>query len=199
LTEWASHGFIVFAKGVPEVGIAINEKDALSSGFEEAIAFIGKSAGIGNYTQVDASRIGICGMATAGSLAYDLALDSRVTSVMVMSWSSGFDKAKTTVKSSEFKTPTAYLLGGTSDPATSPVSFKLLCTDKPRNKLTHYLQSKAEKDMEAIPEGTPKWQGSLETSQQGTYCQPHGGQFGTASSNWWRWTLRGDSRAGEFF
>jgi len=40
---------------------------------------------------------------------------------------------------------------------------------------------------------------SLNTGHFGTYWAPSGGKFGSASSAWWKWMLKGDTEAGKIF
>ncbi|KAF2668100.1 hypothetical protein BT63DRAFT_309339 [Microthyrium microscopicum] len=178
LIGWAAHGFAVFVTGVdPSKTYSPqdhNEETTRMKRIVDAVIDLAAS----NESSLDTTRIGVAGIAYGGRAAHEFAHDSRVKSLAMLTTRAYEGQTLTVANSTrDFKTPSAFFMGerGTT-----------------QSKLT-------EKEFEAIPAGVPKWKGILNTGDFGTYCQPYGGQFGIASTNWWKWTLQGDSKAGEYF
>ena len=120
LVEWASHGFMVIATGATE-GHAHVQRPLI----KEAIDFIIKNAGTGNYTQVE-PRIGVAGHRAGCPLAHDFAQDSRVMSLALLNGGAGgFDGRRSTVEPSKSEKPTAFFLGGGWDGQSMFVSIAI--------------------------------------------------------------------------
>jgi hypothetical protein len=114
LIEWASHGIMVIADGSP-TGSGRDTSALLKKGLEWAVA----NAGKGNYTYVDASRVGAAGQSCGGLLIYDLAQEKRVTALG--SFNSGSLNAQQRTMVPKFTKPIAYFLGGKTDIAYAQV------------------------------------------------------------------------------
>lgn len=125
LIEWASHGILVIADGSP-TGSGRDTSALLKKGLDWAVA----NAGKGNYSTVDASRVGVAGQSCGGLLAYDLESDRRVTALGI--FNSGALNAQQRRKIPSFTKPIAYFLGGKSDIAWAQVWL----ADSNRSRLT---------------------------------------------------------------
>jgi len=170
LIEWASHGILVIADGSP-TGSGRDTSTLLKQGLQWAVSHAGK----GKYSMVDASRVGVAGQSCGGLLSYDLEGDPRVTALGI--FNSGSLQAGQRQKVAKFTKPIAYFLGGKSDIA----------------------WAQGTSDYKLLKKNVVAWKGNVEAGHGGTYCRPAGGEFGKAGSQWWKWQLRGDESAKEFF
>lgn len=167
LLQLASHGVLVIVSGTPRGGGSTN-----ANMMRQAIDFISREAGRGQFSQVDASRIHAAGFSCGGTEAYQQINDQRVSSIGI--WSSGllggYDQARS------FRKPVFFFLGGPSDIA----------------------HGNGERDYNYMPGGTPKWKGNLNVGHGGTYHEYNGGKFGTIGARWVEWVMRGNATAGQF-
>jgi len=190
LNEIASHGFIVIAIGTmpKETGEQVKDRSAsskLKDAIDWAIAQNG-NAQSAYFKKIDTKKIAVAGMSCGGLQALDVAGDSRISTLLVAN--SGIfidpirgnampnmpqlDKAHLT----KIHTPTLYLLGGPSD-----IAYKNGMDDVAN--INH----------------VPVFVGNLDVGHGGTYAQPHGGDFATVATAWFKWQLKGDKKAGELF
>ena len=190
LNEIASHGFMVIAIGTmpKETGEQVKDRSA-SSKLKDAIDWaIAQNGNVQSayFKKIDTKKIAVAGMSCGGLQALDVAGDSRISTLLVAN--SGIfidpirgnampnmpqlDKAHLT----KIHTPTLYLLGGPSD-----IAYKNGMDDVAN--INH----------------VPVFVGNLDVGHGGTYAQPHGGDFATVATAWFKWQLKGDKKAGELF
>jgi len=168
LNEIASHGFIVLANGAPG-----QQGSTTSQWQKNALDWIFKNAGSGNYAAVDTTKIAVGGMSCGGVEAYDFVNDNRITTIGIFNSGllSDYDKARSITK------PIFYFLGGTSDIA----------------------YENGMRDYSRLPSNTPSWTGNQNVGHGGTYRDRYGGTFGKAASQWLRFVLKGDASSGQWF
>jgi hypothetical protein len=118
LFEVASHGFFVIANGSPTGGGG-QTKYTMQM---EALSWLEKNAGKGQYANVDATRIAAAGQSCGGLEAYEVAVNAGPDRVQFLGiFNSGeFTTSKTSL---QVKQPVFYFLGGSSDIAYQNVSF----------------------------------------------------------------------------
>jgi dienelactone hydrolase len=117
LVEWASHGIMVIADGNP-AGSPSTGRDTADL-LRKSLAWL-KTAPA-KYPFLDTSRIGVSGQSCGGLLAYDVANDPGITSVGI--FNSGGLQAAQSKLATQFKNPTAYFLGGSTDIAYANVRY----------------------------------------------------------------------------
>ena len=127
-------------------------------------------------------------------MAYNFANDPRVSTLFIFN-SGAFPtgmQGQTADAVKTFTKPIGYAIGGPTDIAYQNVSM-------PQSFLWLANKGQGERDYKNIPAGTPKFKGNIPAGHGGTFCQPRAGQFGQISTIWWKWLLRGDPTAAEYF
>jgi len=170
LLELASWGHLVIASGT--VGSTANTTSALLGA---AIDWAFSSPT--QYGTIDTANVATAGMSCGGIEAYEQgAADDRVTALGIFN-SGELDPALTDSVVAHLTKPVFYFLGGEDDIA----------------------YENGMRDYAALPEGTPSWVGNYPVGHGGTYSEPGGGVFGTAGQHYFRWVLRGETEASEYF
>ncbi|KAK7037410.1 hypothetical protein VNI00_011160 [Paramarasmius palmivorus] len=167
--EIASWGIVVIAQGEPG-----QQGSTTAQQMTEAIDYIKSSAGSGVYANVDASRIAAAGMSCGGIEAYGQV--GKVSAIGIFN-SGQFDEAGTNAVVPGITVPIFFFLGGPTDIA----------------------YNNGMRDYAAVSEGIPSWVGNFPVGHGGTYNEPNGGVFGSAAQHYFRWVLRGDTEAAEYF
>ncbi|MEV0026582.1 hypothetical protein AB0H45_31045 [Streptomyces atroolivaceus] len=170
LTEFASHGFLVIANGVPG-GSGRTSSDMLIEAVDWAIdensdpdsAFRGR---------IDTSEIAVMGQSCGGLETMEVADDPRIDTTVM--WNSGLmSRLDKRTQLPRLHAPVAYFIGGPGDIA----------------------YENAADDWGRLPAGLPAFSGNLDVGHYGTYAEPNGGEFGRVGVNWLKWQLKGDTTA----
>jgi len=189
LSEVASHGFLVVAIGpMPAVGQrggpgGPTKSALLTEAINWAIAQNGDKSSQ-YYNKLDPTKIAASGMSCGGLQALEVALDPRITTVMVCnsgilgSPGGGMGGMPRLTKDhlSKLHTPTIYLLGGEKD-----IAYNNGMDDFRR--INH----------------VPVFAANLNVGHGGTYSRPHGGDFAIVATAWFQWQLKGDCQAAKMF
>jgi hypothetical protein len=187
LSEVASHGFLVIAIGpMPQEGERGGGKST-SSQMTDAINWaIAQNSDKNSpfYNKIDISKIAISGMSCGGLQTLEIAPDPRITTTVVcnsgifINPGSGFPGMPNLKKDDLLKlhTPTLYILGGEKD-----IAYGNGMDDY--SKINH----------------VPVFVANMNVGHGGTYGQPHGGEFAKVATAWFKWQLKGDNEAGNFF
>jgi hypothetical protein len=187
LSEVASHGFLVIAIGpMPQEGEKGGGKST-SSQMTDAINWaIAQNSDKNSpfYNKIDISKIAIIGMSCGGLQTLEIAPDPRITTTVVcnsgifINPGSGFPGMPNLKKDDLLKlhTPTLYILGGEKD-----IAYGNGMDDY--SKINH----------------VPVFVANMNVGHGGTYGQPHGGEFAKVATAWFKWQLKGDNEAGNFF
>lgn len=187
LSEVASHGFLVIAIGpMAQEGDRIRGRSASSQlldAIDWAIAQNSDESGV-LYKKIDTSKIAVSGMSCGGLQTLEVAPDPRITTVVVCNSGilgnpgSGMPGMPALKKDhlAKLHTPTLYLLGGETD-----IAYENGMDDFSR--INH----------------VPVLMANMDVGHGGTYSQPHGGEFARVATAWYKWQLKGDSKAGEMF
>ena len=125
LGQVASYGVFVIAGGVLGGGNPSQYPATNAANLKAAIDWVTKTAGTGNYTHVDASRLAVWGQSCGGTLAIANAADSRVQSVGIFNSGSGLIGGSTSAVSN-LKKPLFYFLGGSCD-----IAYTAVCQHTP--------------------------------------------------------------------
>lgn len=116
LTHVASQGIFVIANGAPN-----GSGQTTSAMLKEALDWIEKQAGTGEYSHVDISRVAAAGQSCGGLEAYDLAQDARVDTIGI--FNSGYLDVNAGASAvPKITKPIFYFIGGSSDIAYANVS-----------------------------------------------------------------------------
>ena len=187
LNEIASHGFLVIAVGpMPEEGDEHTGEYSTSSQLIDAIDWaIAQSRDPKSpyFNKIDTTRIAVSGMSCGGLQALEVAIDPRITTVGV--FNSGTLPKPIPLENTPILTknhlpklhcPILYMLGGKSDRA---YDFAM-------------------EDFELINH-IPVFIANLDVDHNGTYHEPHGGEFGRVATAWFLWQLKNDKEAGKLF
>ncbi|KAF2672019.1 hypothetical protein BT63DRAFT_476838 [Microthyrium microscopicum] len=172
LTEIASHGYFVIANGVLGAGFGSSSKN---NSLPDAIEWVSKNAGTGEYAHVDKSRLAVSGQSCGGIQAYSASLDKRVTLTAI--FNSGLTVEANTVLFDQLHAPIGYFLGGPTDIA----------------------YANGMRDFEKLPEKISRVVSNLPVGHMGTYYELQGGQFGKAAVAFFNWQMKGDAEAGKQF
>lgn len=162
LQNIASYGFLAIAEGAPNGGGTSN-KDTMA----QAVNWIAKTAGTGNYKNVDGSKIMVAGFSCGGVEAMDNTWNSNVKTVGVIS--SGLLSNQSAAK--DFRKPVLFVLGGSGDIA----------------------YANGERDFKNLPNGTPSWKGNIPVGHGGTLGDANGGRFGKVILNWLLYVFKGQT------
>ncbi len=187
LSEVASHGFLMIAIGpMPqegERGSGRSTSSQLIDAIDWAIAQNSDKSSV-FYNKLDISKIAVSGMSCGGLQTLEVAPDPRITTAVVCN--SGIIgtpgggmpgmPALTKDHLAKLHTPTLYLLGGESD-----IAYNNGMDDFKR--INH----------------VPVFVANMDVGHGGTYGQPHGGEFATVATAWYKWQLKGDKEAGKMF
>ncbi|KAH9905450.1 hypothetical protein F4778DRAFT_802944 [Xylariomycetidae sp. FL2044] len=171
LLEVAAWGHIVIASGTP--GGSGSTTGAL---MQEAIDWASSTTNETWAGVIDTTRIAAAGMSCGGLEAYEQATDERVTAIGIFS-SGEFTQETTDETMSTVKVPVFFFLGGETDIA----------------------YANGMRDYAAVTPGLPTWVGNYPSGHGGTYLEERGGVFGTAAQHYFRWVLRGDESAADYF
>ncbi|MCA1745413.1 MAG: carboxylesterase family protein, partial [Bacteroidales bacterium] len=187
LSEVASHGFLMIAIGpMPvegEKGVGKSTSSQMVDAIDWAIAQNSNKSSA-YFNKLDVSKIAVSGMSCGGLQTLEVAPDPRVTTVIVCnsgvlgdpgSGMPGMPKI-TKDQLEKLHTPTLYLLGGESD-----IAYNNGMDDY--NRINH----------------VPVFVANMDVGHGGTYSQPHGGEFATVATAWYKWQLKGDEDAGKLF
>lgn len=188
LSEISSHGFLVIAIGpMPAVGQKNDDEKSTSTQLLDAVNWaIAQNSDRKSpyYQKIDTDKIAISGMSCGGLQTLEVASDPRVSTIVVCN--SGIFKTPGNGKSAmpeltkanlkKIHTPTLYLLGGEKDIAYG-------------NGMDDYQQINH----------VPVFVANMDVGHGGTYAQPHGGEFATVATAWYKWQLKGDKEAGKMF
>ncbi|KAG8162925.1 hypothetical protein KVR01_007403 [Diaporthe batatas] len=195
LGEVASHGALVIATGSAYIdpqtyAAAPNDTPpaANSSGtlagenpaaMTAAIDWVQANAGKGEWTHVDATRIGTWGQSCGGLEAYASGMnDSRVNHLGIFNSGQLTEEASQEVAGSISK-PVFYLLGGPTDVA----------------YLIGLPLRQGARDYADLPATTPSWKGNHALGHSAAFDQPNGGIPGIVGSQIMQWVLRGNQSA----
>ncbi|KAK5682982.1 hypothetical protein LTS10_004510 [Elasticomyces elasticus] len=147
--------------------------DALTA----AIDWIYAHAGRGDWTHIDASRIGVWGQSCGGLEAYGAgANDPRVGHLGIFN-SGQLNASASTAVAGSLKKRVFYLLGGPTDVA------------YPNGEL----------DYASLPRGTPAWKGNHAFGHSAAFDVPNAGIPGIVGRHILQWVLRGDAKAKRWF
>lgn len=184
LNEVASHGFLVVA-----IGNMLKQTDVRSKSHKllDAIDWaIAQNADPTSpyYQKLDTEKIAVSGMSCGGLQTLEVAGDPRITTVGVFNSGvlpnpgGGMPGMPQVTKNQlkNIKVPTLYLLGGESDIA----------------------YGNGMDDFNRINQ-VPIFVGNLDVGHGGTYAQPFGGDFARVATQWYKWQLKGDKEAGNYF
>jgi hypothetical protein len=188
LNEVASHGFLVIAIGTmpKEEGEQVKEHSK-SSKLVDAIDWaIAQNSDKKSpyYQKIDISKISVSGMSCGGLQTLEVAADPRISTLVICN-SGIFKDPKggmpvlpkiTKEQLKKIHTPTLYLLGGPSD-----IAYNNGMDDF--NQINH----------------VPVFVANMDVGHGGTYSRPHGGEFARVATQWYKWQLKNDKEAGEFF
>jgi dienelactone hydrolase len=118
LSQVASHGFMMIASGT----IARGSGQTTAKLMTDAVDWITASAGKGNYTNIDPSRVGAWGMSCGGLEAYEAGgPDARISNIGIFD-SGLLNAASSKPTMASIKKPVFYFLGGPTDIAYENVS-----------------------------------------------------------------------------
>jgi uncharacterized protein YciI len=187
LSEVSSHGFLVIAIGpMPQEG----QRGSGSSKSSQLIDAINWAIAQNSdktspyYNKIDITKIAVSGMSCGGLQTLETAPDPRVTTAVICnsgilgSPGSGMAGMPNLTKDHLLKlhTPTLYILGGETDIAygNGMDDFK---------RINH----------------VPVFVANFNVGHGGTYSKPHGGEFATVATAWYKWQLKGDNEAGKMF
>ncbi|MFS0696796.1 hypothetical protein [Streptomyces nitrosporeus] len=169
-TEFASHGFLVVANGIPG-GSGQTPSDMLTDALDWAVAE-NSAPGSRFRGRIDTTKIAVMGQSCGGLETMEVADDPRIDTTVM--WNSGlmslFDKW---TRLRRLHAPIAYFAGGPKDIA----------------------YENALDDWDRPPAGLPAFMGDLDVWHYGTYAEPNGGEFGRVGVNWLKWQLKGDTAA----
>jgi hypothetical protein len=188
LSEVSSHGFLVIAIGpMPAVGQKNDDVKSTSGQLLDAVNWaIAQNSDKKSpyYQKIDINKIAVSGMSCGGLQTLEVASDPRVSTIIVCN--SGIFKTPGNGRSAmpeltkanlkKIHTPTLYLLGGEKDIAYG-------------NGMDDYQQINH----------VPVFVANMDVGHAGTYAQPHGGEFATVATAWYKWQLKGDKEAGKMF
>jgi hypothetical protein len=187
LSEIASHGFLVIAIGpMPQEGERGRGKTE-SSQLIDAInwAITQNSARTSQYYgKIDTTKISVSGMSCGGLQTLEVAPNPWVTTAVICNSGilpdsvSGFPGMPNLKKEYlvQLHSPVIYILGGESD-----IAYNNGMDDFRR--INH----------------VPVFAANLDVGHGGTYRQPHGGEFATVATAWYKWQLKGDEEAAKMF
>lgn len=187
LSEVASHGFLVIAIGpMPKEGERIkgkSESKQMLDAIDWAIAQNNNKQSE-YYQKLDITKIAVSGMSCGGLQTLEVAPDPRITTIVVCNSGilgnpgDGMPGMPNLQKDQleKLHTPTLYLLGGESD-----IAYNNGMDDY--NRINH----------------VPVFVGNMDVGHAGTYSKLHGGEFAIVATNWYKWQLMGDEKAGELF
>jgi hypothetical protein len=224
LSEIASHGFLVVANGPIDLNIPtrVQMQKLAQSMASNPKAEPGKNAGpmpripLGGsktsqmyetmdwakvqnenkespyHAKLDLSAIAVMGQSCGGLQALEAASDPRVKTAVILN--SGIIRDMSVIRGlsgpgtppmelpgsveslGKLHSPTIYLVGGKNDMA----------------------YPNAEADFAEI-KGVPLFKANLDVGHGGTFMEPHGGKFAEITTQWLRWQLKGDQKAGKMF
>ncbi|MET9591815.1 hypothetical protein ABZY45_12670 [Streptomyces sp. NPDC006516] len=170
LTEFASHGFLVIANGVPG-GSGQTSSDMLIEAVDWAVK-ANSDPGSRFRGRIDTSKIAVMGQSCGGLETMEVADDPRIDTTVM--WNSGLmSRLDKWFQLPRLHAPIAYFIGGPDDIA----------------------YENAADDWDRLPAGLPAFSGNLDVGHYGTYAEPNGGEFGRVGVNWLKWQLKGDAAA----
>ncbi|EON78895.1 hypothetical protein ADIS_0792 [Lunatimonas lonarensis] len=184
LNEVASHGFLVVAIGnMPKQTDVRSKSHKLLDAIDWAIAQNADPTSP-YYQKLDTEKIAVSGMSCGGLQTLEVAGDPRITTVGVFNSGvlpnpgGGMPGMPQVTKNQlkNIKVPTLYLLGGESD----------IAYDNGMDDFNRINQ-------------VPIFVGNLDVGHGGTYAQPFGGDFARVATQWYKWQLKGDKEAGNYF
>ncbi len=187
LSEVASHGFFVIALGpIPQEGEKTRDRST-SSQMIDAIEWAIKQSSDKTspyFDKIDTKKIAISGMSCGGLQALENAGDPRISTLVICNSgilptpNGGMPGMPQVTKDqiSKIHTPTLYLLGGESD-----IAYNNGMDDFKR--INH----------------VPVFAANMDVGHGGTYGRPHGGEFATVATAWFKWQLKNDKEAGKMF
>lgn len=190
LNEIASNGFFVVATGVfPVEGQGHSYYGPMSKS-EQQIESIDWAIAQNSdknspyYHKLDVNSIAAAGMSCGGLQTLVNSGDERLKTIMICNSGSFINPAgavpgmpmpsKDDLKN--IHTPIMYLLGGPTD-----IAYENGMDDF--NRIDH----------------VPAFAANYPVGHNGTYAQPHGGEFAVVATAWLKWQLKGDKEAGTMF
>lgn len=187
LSEIASHGFLVIAIGpMPQEGERTRDRSTSSQlvdAIDWAIAQHKDESSL-YFGKLDIDNIAVSGMSCGGLQALEVAGDPRIASTLICnsgilpSPAAGMPGMPQLAKDqlTRIHTPTLYLLGGESD-----IAYGNGMDDF--NRINH----------------VPVFVANMNVGHGGTYSRPHGGEFATVATAWFKWQLKNDKQAQKMF
>ncbi|KAF2734662.1 beta xylanase, partial [Polyplosphaeria fusca] len=170
--EIASYGIIVIASGSPK-----QSGSTTSRHMTDAIDYVQKQAGKGDYSKINMTKIAAAGMSCGGVEAYEVIGDSRVKALGIFN-SGQMSQDGTNKVVPGIKKPIFFFLGGSSDIA----------------------YNNGMRDFAAVSSGVPTWVGNYKNvGHGGTYGDVNGGTFGKAAQQYFRWILKGETSTANYF
>ncbi|MDI6402581.1 hypothetical protein QLX67_11290, partial [Balneolaceae bacterium ANBcel3] len=134
--------------------------------------------------KIDTTNISVSGMSCGGLQALKVAPDPRISTVGVFNSGifnepmSGNPMVPEVGKDQleKLHSPALYLIGGESD-----IAYENGMDDFSR--INH----------------VPVFVGNMDVGHGGTYREPHGGAFAEVATQWFKWQLKNDDKAGKWF
>ena len=142
-----------------------------------AIDWVHAHAGKGEWTHIDASRIGVWGQSCGGLEAYGAGVDDPRVGHLGIFNSGQLNASASEAVAGRLKKPVFYLLGGPEDVA------------YPNGEL----------DYASLPEGTPAWKGNHGLGHSAAFDVLNAGIPGVVGRHILQWVLRGNARARKWF
>jgi len=143
----------------------------------EAIDWVHAHAGKGEWSHIDASRIGVWGQSCGGLEAYGAGVDDDRVGHLGIFNSGQLNASASEAVAGRVKKPVFYLLGGPTDVA----------------------YPNGERDYASVPKGTPAWKGNHALGHSVAFDEPNAGIPGIVGRHILQWVLRGDARAKRWF
>jgi hypothetical protein len=192
LAEISSHGFVIVANGDPNIsGLLTMTK---GTDMIDAIDWVYKNAGSGQYAHIDKSRLAVAGQSCGGVQSYSASLDPRVTLTGI--FNSGLINAGNTNLFEQLHAPIGFFLGGPSDIAYENVGAHMYSFLWEYEQLT---SDQGERDYKNLPAKIPTVKVNLPLGHMGSYGDAYGGKFGKAAVAFFKWQMKGDQEAGKSF
>ncbi len=187
LSEVSSHGFLVVALGPMPIENGKGTGKSTSSQLIDAIDWAiaqNRDKTSPYYNKIDIDKIAVSGMSCGGLQTLEVASDPRVKTIVVCNSGifntpgNGISNMPNLTKENlqKIHSPTLYLLGGEKD-----IAYANGMDDY--HKINH----------------VPVFVANMDVGHGGTYRQPHGGEFALVATAWYKWQLKGDSKAGQMF
>jgi dienelactone hydrolase len=122
LTEISSHGFYIVANGGPSATSILSFTKGTD--LPDAVDWVHKVAGTGEFTNMDKDRIAVAGQSCGGIQAYTASLDPRIKVTGI--FNSGLINEANKKYFPKLHAPVGYFLGGPTDIAYVNVSSECI-------------------------------------------------------------------------